>query len=61
MPAEGFTSEVVLLQQANQTLLQILASQLRIEQNHRKNAAAIKGMLAMIYDAETDEGITHGE
>ncbi|EKO1624706.1 hypothetical protein PZO74_001956 [Salmonella enterica] len=61
VPAEGFTSEVVLLQQANQTLLQILASQLRIEQNHRKNAAAIKGMLAMIYDAETDEGITHGE
>ncbi|EBP8539871.1 hypothetical protein AMM99_25445, partial [Salmonella enterica] len=60
-PAEGLTSEVVLLQQANQTLLQILASQLRIEQNHRKNAAAIKGMLAMIYDAETDEGITHGE
>ncbi|WP_079972709.1 RecE family exodeoxyribonuclease [Salmonella enterica] len=60
-PAEGLTSEVVLWQQANQTLLQILASQLRIEQNHRKNAAAIKGMLAMIYDAETDEGITHGE
>lgn len=52
----GLTSEVALLQQANQTLLQILASQLRVEQNHRKNAAAIKGMLAMIYGAESGEG-----
>ncbi|EDY2187967.1 hypothetical protein GTE46_004682 [Salmonella enterica subsp. enterica] len=46
---------ILLLRQSNQTLQQILISQLRIEKAHRKDAAAIRGMLAMMYAAETEE------
>ncbi|EKK8358916.1 hypothetical protein PPQ74_002542 [Salmonella enterica] len=46
---------LLLLRQSNQTLQQILISQLRIEKAHRKDAAAIRGMLAMMYAAETEE------
>lgn len=39
----------------------IQASNLNIEKSHRKDAAAIKGMLAMMYATETEEETTHGE
>ncbi|HAF2377959.1 TPA: hypothetical protein G8O01_001203 [Salmonella enterica] len=52
---------LLLLRQTSQVLQQILASQLRIERNHRKDAAAIRGMLAMMYAAETEEELTHDE
>lgn len=52
---------LLLLEQLNQTMLQILDSHLRIEKAHRKDAAAIRGMLAMMYATETEEEITHGE
>ncbi|HHX1452293.1 TPA: RecE family exodeoxyribonuclease [Salmonella enterica] len=52
---------ILLLRQSNQTLQQILISQLRIEKAHRKDAAAIRGMLAMMYAAETEEDISHEE
>ncbi|EDX5411986.1 hypothetical protein INA60_001311 [Salmonella enterica] len=38
-----------------------LASNLNIEKSHRKDAAVIKGMLAMMYATETEEETTHGE
>ncbi|EGL1840616.1 hypothetical protein IP296_005299 [Salmonella enterica] len=46
---------LLLLRQINQAQQQILASQLRIEKAHRKDTAAIRGMLAMMYAAETEE------
>ncbi|ECA0404370.1 hypothetical protein EIL26_21300 [Salmonella enterica subsp. enterica serovar Newport] len=52
---------LLLLRQINQAQQQILASQLRIEKAHRKDAAAIRGMLAMMYAAETEEELTHDE
>lgn len=52
---------ILLLRQINQAQQQILASQLRIEKAHRKDAAAIRGMLAMMYAAETEEEISHEE
>ncbi|EJZ7018022.1 hypothetical protein OIP52_000716 [Salmonella enterica] len=52
---------ILLLRQSNQTLQQILISQLRIEKAHRKDAAAIRGMLAMMYATETEEEISHEE
>lgn len=39
----------------------IQASNLNIEKAHRKDAAVIKGMLAMMYATETEEETTHGE
>lgn len=39
----------------------IQVSNLKIEKAHRKDAAAIKGMLAMMYATETEEETTHGE
>ncbi|ECI5662352.1 hypothetical protein DUR03_23840 [Salmonella enterica subsp. diarizonae] len=39
----------------------ILGSNLRIEKKHRKDAAAIRGMLAMTYATETEEEADHGE
>ncbi|AXC66226.1 hypothetical protein DOE63_12065 [Salmonella enterica subsp. diarizonae serovar 59:z10:-] len=38
-----------------------LSSNLRIEKKHRKDAAAIRGMLAMMYATETEEEADHGE
>lgn len=38
-----------------------LASNLNIEKSHRKAAAAIRGMLAMMYATETEEEAEHGE
>lgn len=38
-----------------------LASNLNIEKSHRKDAAAIRGMLAMMYATETEEEAEHGE
>lgn len=52
---------ILLLRQINQAQQQILASQLRIEKAHRKDAAAIRGMLAMMYAAETEEEISNEE
>ncbi|EJJ1911863.1 hypothetical protein NIP80_001942 [Salmonella enterica] len=52
---------LLLLRQTNQVLQQILASQFRIEKAHRKDTAAIRGMLAMMYAAETEEELTHDE
>lgn len=52
---------LLLLRQVNQAQQQILASQLRIEKAHRKDTAAIRGMLAMMYAAETEEEISHEE
>ncbi|EAU3167040.1 hypothetical protein D7U34_04440 [Salmonella enterica] len=52
---------LLLLRQTSQALQQILASQLRIEKAHRKDTAAIRGMLAMMYAAETEEELTHDE
>ncbi|EBT2373301.1 hypothetical protein CGY19_12235 [Salmonella enterica] len=52
---------ILLLRQINQAQQQILASQLRIEKAHRKDAAAIRGMLAMMYAAETEKEISHEE
>lgn len=39
----------------------ILGSNLRIEKKHSKDAAAIRGMLAMMYTTETEEEADHGE
>ncbi|EED4922715.1 hypothetical protein WP05_10430 [Salmonella enterica subsp. arizonae] len=39
----------------------IQASNLKIEKAQRKDAAAIRGMLAMMYATETEEGTEHGE
>ncbi|EJV3811444.1 hypothetical protein N6D68_004229 [Salmonella enterica] len=52
---------LLLLRQTSQALQQILASQLRIERNHRKDTAAIRGMLAMMYAAETEEDTANDE
>ncbi|ECB1916075.1 hypothetical protein MLB55_003529 [Salmonella enterica] len=52
---------LLLLRQTNQALQQILASQLRIEKAHRKDTAAIRGMLAMMYAAETEEDTANEE
>ncbi|EJQ6134177.1 hypothetical protein NZQ31_004519 [Salmonella enterica] len=52
---------LLLLRQINQAQQQILASQLRIERNHRKDTAAIRGMLAMMYAAETEEDTANDE
>ncbi|ELE1936261.1 hypothetical protein RDB90_004849 [Salmonella enterica] len=52
---------LLLLRQINQVQQQILASQLRIEKAHRKDTAAIRGMLAMMYATETEEEISHEE
>lgn len=52
---------LLLLRQTNQVLQQILASQLRIEKAHRKDTAAIRGMLAMMYAAETEEDTANEE
>ncbi|EJR6806000.1 hypothetical protein O0R04_000964 [Salmonella enterica] len=52
---------LLLLRQINQAQQQILASQLRIEKAHRKDAAAIRGMLAMMYAAETEEDTANEE
>ncbi len=61
-PEFALTPEVLLLlQQINQTLQQIMASHFRIEKAHRKDAAAIRGMLAMMYATETEEEADHGE
>lgn len=61
-PEFALTLEVLLLlQQINQTLQQIMDSHFRIEKAHRKDAAAIRGMLAMMYATETEEEADHGE
>lgn len=52
---------LLLLRQISQVLQQILASQLRIEKAHRKGTAAIRGMLAMMYAAETEEDTANEE
>ncbi|EFS7074828.1 hypothetical protein HW008_000292 [Salmonella enterica] len=52
---------LLLLRQINQAQQQILASQLRIEKAHRKDTAAIRGMLAMMYAAETEEDTANEE
>ncbi|EIR2445584.1 hypothetical protein MLB55_003395 [Salmonella enterica] len=52
---------LLLLRQINQAQQQILASQLRIEKAHRKDTAAIRGMLAMMYAAETEEDTANDE
>lgn len=52
---------LLLLRQTSQVLQQILASQLRIEKAHRKDTAAIRGMLAMMYAAETEEDTANDE
>ncbi|EJJ4074322.1 hypothetical protein OOP60_003134 [Salmonella enterica] len=52
---------LLLLRQISEALQQIHASQLRIERNHRKDTAAIRGMLAMMYAAETEEDTANEE
>lgn len=52
---------LLLLRQINQAQQQTLASQLRIEKAHRKDTAAIRGMLAMMYAAETEEDTANEE
>ncbi|EEM1820098.1 hypothetical protein GKA92_18260 [Salmonella enterica subsp. enterica] len=53
--SDSMPEMLLLLRQISEALQQILASQLRVERNHRKDAAAIRGMLAMMYAAETEE------
>lgn len=59
--SDSMPEKLLLLRQISEALQQILASQLRVERNHRKGAAAIRGMLAMMYAAETEEDTANEE
>ncbi|ELY4476997.1 hypothetical protein SMZ59_003118 [Salmonella enterica] len=59
--SDSMPEMLLLLRQISESLQQILASQLRVERNHRKGAAAIRGMLAMMYAAETEEDTANEE
>ncbi|EJM4066051.1 hypothetical protein NOJ64_000564 [Salmonella enterica] len=59
--SDSMPEMLLLLRQISEALQQILASQLRVERNHRKGAAAIRGMLAMMYAAETEEDTANEE
>lgn len=59
--SDSMPEMLLLLRQISEALQQILASQLRVERNHRKDAAAIRGMLAMMYAAETEEDTANEE
>ncbi|EHC5871355.1 hypothetical protein JR782_002119 [Salmonella enterica subsp. enterica serovar Eastbourne] len=59
--SDSMPEMLLLLRQISKALQQILASQLRVERNHRKDAAAIRGMLAMMYAAETEEDTANEE
>lgn len=61
-PEPGTMLEILLLlRRILLELQQIRGSNLKIEKAHKKDAAAIKGMLAMMYATETEEETTHGE
>ncbi|EIW3590809.1 hypothetical protein MC118_001685 [Salmonella enterica] len=59
--SDSMPEMLLLLRQISEALQQILASQLRVERNHRKDAATIRGMLAMMYAAETEEDTANEE